>query len=344
MEDDLPGPYALYLIYADGWEHQARHRLLQSLTERLDAFAKSRIAQDMGLQYVLFYPAGENLCLVSRNDPEQRLKWEILRLMKEEMEPFTVFCCGADTLWELCDEQQRAAERAGIRSVYRFGGIIDCGELEALPGYEMLLRFSGKLDRICVAFLSCDEVGYKNTLNDFYRDAECKKTFLKVDTNSLSCFLKTSLSVKIQTANFKEFVHSLIASSDDMFSGSDRSSGTDLISSVMNYVQKHYMEQIGVNTISDLFDISPNYLSKIFHERSGQKFIDYLTEVRIATAKRLFTQVPDITVKRVAEEVGYLSTRHFAKTFAKIAGCLPSEYQQRLSKEMTENASWVTTN
>lgn len=78
--------------------------------------------------------------------------------------------------------------------------------------------------------------------------------------------------------------------------------------------------------MAELFHISPSYLSRLFHQRTGQKYIDYITQLRMEKAKELLSTNPDITVKSVAESVGYISIRHFSKTFQKYTGELPSCY------------------
>ena len=93
------------------------------------------------------------------------------------------------------------------------------------------------------------------------------------------------------------------------------------------------MDKISISEAASILGISPNYLSKIFHERTGEKFIDYLTRTRITNAKRILIENSRITVSEAAQRVGYLSTRHFTKTFARYAGCLPSEYTGRRKAE-----------
>ena len=58
----------------------------------------------------------------------------------------------------------------------------------------------------------------------------------------------------------------------------------DLIDKINVYIEEHYMDQIGINTIADMIDISLNYLSKIYKMKTGEKFVDHLTGVRIKKA------------------------------------------------------------
>ena len=100
----------------------------------------------------------------------------------------------------------------------------------------------------------------------------------------------------------------------------------DLVSKVKAYVLQHYREDIGVNSIADHLNITPNYLSRIFHTQSGIKLSDHLSEVRITKAKELLKN-SNIAIKDVSMQVGYYNAKHFAKVFQKIVGVTPSVYQ-----------------
>jgi two-component system response regulator YesN len=106
------------------------------------------------------------------------------------------------------------------------------------------------------------------------------------------------------------------------------------IDEIITYVEENYMNDIGINTIALALNLSPNYLSSIFHKKTQKRFTDYLTEVRIAKAKELLRET-DLHVKDIAQKVGYYSTRHFTKLFFKYVNCYPSEYKELLKNNAT---------
>ncbi len=79
------------------------------------------------------------------------------------------------------------------------------------------------------------------------------------------------------TANILS-IHQLVEFLKQMTS---QNQSIDLIDKINAYIEEHYMDQIGINTIADMIDISPNYLSKIYKMKTGEKFVDHLTGVRI---------------------------------------------------------------
>ena len=113
-----------------------------------------------------------------------------------------------------------------------------------------------------------------------------------------------------------------------MYKTAPVNSAPNITEKVKQYVEEHYMEDIGINTISSIYGITPNYLSKIFHQKEGLRFMDYLTLVRISHARRLLTSSSTLSVNEIAEQVGYRGTRHFSKVFQKLTGQTPSDYRK----------------
>jgi len=102
----------------------------------------------------------------------------------------------------------------------------------------------------------------------------------------------------------------------------------ELIQKVILYIENHYMEDIGLETIAEHVFFSPSYLGKVFREVSGMTFTDYLIQVRMKTAVRLLME-GDRNISRIAEEVGYSSVQSFSKAFRNHYHCSPGEYRKK---------------
>jgi AraC-like DNA-binding protein len=98
---------------------------------------------------------------------------------------------------------------------------------------------------------------------------------------------------------------------------------------VMNYVQHHYNQDISLESAARRLNMSRNYLSTYFREKTGMTFTDYLNTFRIARAKELLS-VKDIQIQEVATQIGYLNTNSFIRMFKKISGMTPGEYRRSL--------------
>jgi two-component system response regulator YesN len=103
---------------------------------------------------------------------------------------------------------------------------------------------------------------------------------------------------------------------------------TEKIDLIMEYIQHSYMNDISINQIASKFDLTPNYVSKLFHDKTNTKFIDYLTNIRISHAKKLLISNSDTPIKEIALMIGYYSSRHFSSIFKKYTGLYPTEYRK----------------
>ena len=105
---------------------------------------------------------------------------------------------------------------------------------------------------------------------------------------------------------------------------------SDKISHAVEFMEKHYMQDISVAQLAERLDMTPNYFSKLFHEGTGQTFSAYLSMLRINQAKRILSTRLDIPVKDIALMVGYFSSRHFSKVFKNLTGVSPSEFREQI--------------
>lgn len=100
----------------------------------------------------------------------------------------------------------------------------------------------------------------------------------------------------------------------------------DVIEKVQIYLQKNYQKNISQEYLSSLFYINRSYLSTLFRERTGQKFVDYLNHVRIAKSLELLSGT-DRKMYQIARSVGYDNVKYFFRIFKKIMKMTPEEYR-----------------
>ena len=86
------------------------------------------------------------------------------------------------------------------------------------------------------------------------------------------------------------------------------------------------MEPISTATISSEVFLTPNYVSLIFKQETGQTITDYLTRVRMEEAKRLL-KLFDMKILEVSERVGFENPSYFSSVFKKYTGMLPQKYK-----------------
>ncbi|GGG04100.1 response regulator transcription factor [Paenibacillus abyssi] len=100
-----------------------------------------------------------------------------------------------------------------------------------------------------------------------------------------------------------------------------------LTRNIIQFIDKHYNENISLKMLGEQFHASPNYISRLFKQETERGLFDYINEVRIHNAKELLKDYK-YKIYEVAEMVGYNSQAHFAIVFHKYAGVSPKEYRK----------------
>ena len=97
-------------------------------------------------------------------------------------------------------------------------------------------------------------------------------------------------------------------------------------SRIKDYIDRHYMEPITLQSMGEALRISPYYLSHVFKQMSGYSPVQYLLRRRIGEAQTLLITT-ELSVARIAEMVGYDSQSYFNGQFTKNVSMPPSRYR-----------------
>ena len=108
--------------------------------------------------------------------------------------------------------------------------------------------------------------------------------------------------------------------------------GTHVMEHCCEYLQKHYMEEITLETVADKYYFNPSYFSTLFKNYTGSSFSSYLTGLRMKKAKE-FLSSTDEKVKEIASKAGYRDANYFIRAFKKYYGYTPDEYRRMKAKD-----------
>lgn len=101
----------------------------------------------------------------------------------------------------------------------------------------------------------------------------------------------------------------------------------DIVRRVMQYIDENYAdEELSLNLLAAQVNFSPNHLSMVFSQQTGQTLIKYLTDVRMNKAKELLR----CTGKKssvISAEVGYKDPHYFSYLFKKTQGMTPTQFR-----------------
>lgn len=99
----------------------------------------------------------------------------------------------------------------------------------------------------------------------------------------------------------------------------------------VHYMEEHYAESITLSDVSNYVSLSAEYLSRIFREETGIKFVVYLNNLRLKHALQLL-ETTNLKVYEVAERVGYSNLSYFSTVFKKNFGQNPFDYKNQSAR------------
>lgn len=102
-----------------------------------------------------------------------------------------------------------------------------------------------------------------------------------------------------------------------------------IVDNVKKYIEMHVTQKLNLNDVAAIYGISPNYLSSLFKKYNSCGYSEYITERKIAEAKRMI-QEGNVKIYEVADALGFESAFYFSKVFKKVEGISPTEYLNRL--------------
>ena len=99
----------------------------------------------------------------------------------------------------------------------------------------------------------------------------------------------------------------------------------DYINFIKKYIALHYMDEITLNEVAEILNLSRSYLSTLFKKEMGISFTQYLIDFRLNRAIEIL-KLENLPLNSVAEMVGYPDYTQFSKIFKKYKGVSPKSY------------------
>jgi two-component system, response regulator YesN len=112
---------------------------------------------------------------------------------------------------------------------------------------------------------------------------------------------------------------------------SKSSNNREFINKAFQYINRQFTGDITLESVAEEVGISPQYLSRIFKEKYGSNFINYITNKRMQYAKELLGS-NSINIKDVSIAVGYGDSSYFCRIFKKNTGFSPKQYRSQKVK------------
>ena len=114
---------------------------------------------------------------------------------------------------------------------------------------------------------------------------------------------------------------------DDCYVSVSDENKNDRLAAVFQYVKSNYKEEISLDEISKIANLTPTSFCRMFKAKAKKPFVEYLNEIRVSNACKYLIET-DLGISEIAYECGYKTASNFNKLFKKLTGTTPKEYRR----------------
>ncbi len=105
------------------------------------------------------------------------------------------------------------------------------------------------------------------------------------------------------------------------------------VQDVLAYLYRHFREPgLTLQNLAESLYLNPCYVSRAFHEDTGETFVEALTRLRMEEAARLMRETA-LCGYEVGEQVGIPDAKYFGACFKKFSGRTLQEYRRDLQEK-----------
>jgi AraC family transcriptional regulator len=98
---------------------------------------------------------------------------------------------------------------------------------------------------------------------------------------------------------------------------------------VGDYVREHLADEMSVQDLAGLVQLSPFHFSRVFKQSTGMAPMQFVTRERITRAQQLIRETSRSLIE-IALDVGYTSPSSFGKVFRRVTDVTPMEFRNRV--------------
>lgn len=101
------------------------------------------------------------------------------------------------------------------------------------------------------------------------------------------------------------------------------------VKEILLYIHNNFNQEISIQSLSDKFYLSPNYLCQLFKKEVGENFVEYISKQRIQYACKLLDET-DLSINQIGEKCGFNDYFYFTRIFKRINNKTPTQYRDRV--------------
>lgn len=109
-------------------------------------------------------------------------------------------------------------------------------------------------------------------------------------------------------------------------------SASERVRKVTEYIMKNFTDEISLNTIADVANMTPTNFCTFFKKYYRETFVRYLNNIRIGYSCKLIGE-DHKNISEIAYESGFKNISNFNRQFKRVKRIGPAEYRQSLSRK-----------
>lgn len=109
-----------------------------------------------------------------------------------------------------------------------------------------------------------------------------------------------------------------------------------LVNQTKEYLLKNHARELHLSEVARYLTVTPEHLSRLFKQETGQTVFQYLQHLRLEKSKTLLLS-SDLTVSEIARQTGFSSVSLFSRNFRHYVGSSPQKYRKQRWSEAIEN-------
>jgi AraC-like DNA-binding protein len=118
--------------------------------------------------------------------------------------------------------------------------------------------------------------------------------------------------------------------SDSAFTNDQFTYNSRRIERTFDYMNKNFDKTITLSEVAKLANMSDVSFSRFFRQRTGNTFVDSLTEIRLGHASRILIESTH-SIAEIAYKCGFNNISNFNRIFKKKKGCTPRDFRESFS-------------
>lgn len=229
----------------------------------------------------------------------------------------------------------------GINQVLEENKLAEKAEKFYLP-HKQIEQFtellcSGKRDECIKRIHEIFEQNAKGKVNQFYINLICSEIINCCITaanneegevgNSLNInLIQEKLNTCCTIEQYEKLCIRIIDDTIEKFIAKERKKDY-VIDFIKEYIESHYNEDLYLELFAEKLNLTKEYISLYFKNKTGVNLINYLNEYRVERAKELLMKT-ELSINEIAQRVGYNAANNFSRIFKQYTGRSPREYRQ----------------